>query len=502
MKKILSLLLVMLLALSFGACSNEKAGSGSDGFIVKNEDSVELGALEKELDPAQVYENLTYTPEMFFGDYKVRGGREAEEEYAKNAEHSVSFIDGEERELTVLPIGFKAGKNNLTHKISFVEEYDWAQVSFMRKLSDGDHVLDYFYCAYSVEGKKLIVKPLDEFKVDDAANKITYTFSDVVWEYDFAFEGRKLTLSKGGNSIELDGCIDPYGEYDYFHTNGYLSEGSKSIDGIINVDFLYDAEDGYKYIYFMTADGERAYDSIAKIQENGLFTFTVALEESQKTYQYVYFFCDDDGLVLTDGENTYYYNADSDEYNKRELNKYTSEEQAGALEGMDGDKITEVVEKKNDLLSDLAQAFEAEGIKITVDKNNGELAVDSSVLFGGDSAELTAEGKTFLNKFLNVYTSVVFSEKYNGFVSKTMVEGHTAPLQGSTYESGLPLSQERADNVKNYCLSEETGVDTIMLASTLEAVGLSNSRPITDDDGNVDKAASRRVSFRFIINIQ
>lgn len=502
MKKVLSILLVMLLVLSFVACSNEKAGSGSDEFVVKNEDSVELGTPEKELNPAKVYENLTYTSEMFYGDYKVRGGREAELEYAKNAQHSVSVIDGEERELTVLPIGFKAGKNNLAHKISFVEEYDWAQVSFMRKVSGGDHVLDYFYCAYSVEGNKLVVKPLDEFSVDDTANKITYTFSDVVWEYDFAFEGRKLTLSDGENSVELDGGVDAYAEYDYFHTNGYLSEGSKSIDGIINIEMLYDAEDGYKHIFFMTADGERATDSIGKIQENGLFTFTVSLEESEKTYQYVYFWCDDDGLVLTDGENTYYYNADSDEYNKRELNKYTSEEQAGTLEGMDGDKITEVVEKKNDLLTDLAEAFEAEGIKITVDKNNGELAVDSSVLFGGDSAELTSAGKTFLNKFLKVYTSIVFSEKYNGFVSKTLVEGHTAPLQGSTYESGLPLSQERADNVKNYCLSEETGVDTTMLASSLEAVGMSNSKPITDANGNVDKTASRRVSFRFIINIQ
>ena len=82
-----------------------------------------------------------------------------------------------------------------------------------------------------------------------------------------------------------------------------------------------------------------------------------------------------------------------------------------------------------------------------------------------------------------------------------MVEGHTAPVAGSTYESGLPLSQQRADNVKEYCLSSDTGVDTSKLTSTLEATGLSNSKPVYNSDGEVDMAACRRVSFRFIVNL-
>ena len=106
-----------------------------------------------------------------------------------------------------------------------------------------------------------------------------------------------------------------------------------------------------------------------------------------------------------------------------------------------------------------------------------------------------------MNKFVDAYTSIIFSEKYEGFVSKTVVEGHTAPVSGSTYESGLPLSEERAENVKNYCVSAETGIDTSKLAANLEAVGYSNSRPVIDADGNIDRAASRRVSFRFIINL-
>ena len=172
------------------------------------------------------------------------------------------------------------------------------------------------------------------------------------------------------------------------------------------------------------------------------------------------------------------------------------------LDELTDSQLEAIVEKKENLMEDLAKAFNDAGIKVTVDEKSGELAMDSSVLFGGDSAVLTTEGKTFLNKFVDVYTSIVFSDKYEGFVSKTMVEGHTAPVSGSTYESGLPLSEQRANNVKDYCVSSETGVDTSKLATNLEAIGYSNSKPVKDANGNVDMAASRRVSFRFIINLE
>ncbi len=164
-------------------------------------------------------------------------------------------------------------------------------------------------------------------------------------------------------------------------------------------------------------------------------------------------------------------------------------------------QLEDVATRKTNLFDELIAAFEAEGIKVTVDKETGEMALDSSVLFGGDSAELTTDGKTFLNKFIKVYTNVAYSDKYAGFISKTIVEGHTAPVEGSTYASGLKLSEERAANVKNYCLSAETGVDISKISKTLEDVGYSNSKPVYDANGKTNLAASRRVSFRFIVSI-
>lgn len=166
-----------------------------------------------------------------------------------------------------------------------------------------------------------------------------------------------------------------------------------------------------------------------------------------------------------------------------------------------GAQLEDVINKKNNLFDDLVAAFAKEGIKVTVDKETGEIALDTSVLFGGDSAELTSEGKEFLDKFIKVYTNVVFSDKYDGFISKTMIEGHTAPVEGSTYAGDMKLSKERAENVKNYCLSAKNGVDMSKIADSFNSVGFSNGKPVYNDDGSVNMVASRRVSFRFIVNV-
>ena len=149
---------------------------------------------------------------------------------------------------------------------------------------------------------------------------------------------------------------------------------------------------------------------------------------------------------------------------------------------------------------DLAASFADAGIDVTVDRQTGELAMDAAVLFKSDSAALTSEGKELLDRFLTAYTEIVFSETYSGFVSRTMVEGHTAPLANSTYETGLPLSVERAEAVRDYCLSTQSRYSA-QLAEMLEAVGMSNTSPILNEDGTPNLAASRRVVFRFLIDL-
>ena len=497
-KKALCIILALSMLAAFEACG--KGGSSTGDVIFKNKSSVELGTPDVQLDAASVYANLTYTPEMFYGSYKLKGGEKKIDEFKENSSYA-TFDNGEQaRELTILPYEISAGRNNLDYNIKNIAEYNW-MVLYMGFMPEGSEkaVLYDVLCAYTVEGNKLVLKPIKNYSTDKEKMEISYQFTDYVWEYDFEFNGRELTLSKDGESVTLSSCLDAYGEEDYYYTDCYLSQNSEKLDNIDYINMLVD-DKGHEYIYFKTADKVTSYDAIAKYEQNGLMTFTVPFEDGSevKTYQFATFFCEEDGMIFTDGTNTYYFN---DSYNDRgrvDMKKYTSKDMTGQLTD---EEIKAIIEKKDNLMDDLADAFKNAGIDVTVDHINGELRMDSSILFAGDSAALSAEGKAFLDKFLIAYTSIVFSEKYDGFIEKTLVEGHTAPLANSTYETGLPLSNERANAVKTYCVSSETAADTSRLASALDAVGMSNSKPVIDAYGDVDLDASRRVSFRFVINI-
>lgn len=512
-RNIIAVFLVLSLAFILSACSNtgdngngDATGQGQEGIVFKGsgsqEETVELGVPDRRLDPQTVYNQITYVPEMFYGGYSLRGGDEAEKKFGAESQYFTWNRNGNETEFSKLPFRIEAGKHTLHHSVNYIEGYNWMQAYYMRRYGENQCSLDTVLCAYEIQGNKLILKPLDTFEMDKDNKKITYTFTDEVWEYNFSFSGRTLTLSSGEESVKLETCLDAYHKVDLFYAEGYLSSESKSAHDIDYIRLRYDSKDKDSSLSFVLTDGTRSYNSVAVYQENGLFTFTLSLEENVNTYQYICFMGGNDGLVLTDGTETYYYNDSYSDRNKLELGSYLTEDQTGNLDDLSDTQLESIVEKKDNLMEDLAKAFNDAGITVTVDEKSGELAMDSSVLFGGDSSVLTADGKAFLNKFVKAYTSIVFSDKYEGFVSKTMIEGHTAPVSGSTYESGLPLSEERANNVKNYCVSSETGVDTSKLAANLEAIGYSNSKPVQDANGNVDMTASRRVSFRFIINIE
>lgn len=526
-KILLSVLMILSMAASMTACgrgnegltpgstdaaSNEGGGknnsegantASTEGLVFENsaEEPVALGTPDTKLDPEAVYRQLTYTPEMFYGDYRLLGGEDAQEKFGEESSYKDYIDEGKECEISVLPFRIQAGKETMSHSVNFIEEHNWMELYFMKRTNGGQGRLWTVICAYTVEGNQLKLTPIDSFNVDKENNKITYKLSDTVWEYTFVFQGRTLTLTSGENSVTLTTGLNAYGKIDYFCVEHYLSENSEPAPEVDYIAFRYDAEDKKSRLYFENAEGVLSRNSTASLQENGLFTYTLALEDRTATYQYVYFYGGEDGLILTDGAHTYYYNDTYFDRYTNNINHYITEDQAAKLNDLSEAKLKEIAEKKDNLMGDLAAAFTDAGIQVTVDEKNGELKMDSSVLFEGDSAVLTSEGKSLLNKFVSAYTSIVFSEKYKDFVEKTMVEGHTAPVPGDTYEDGLPLSEERANNVKDYCLSSEVDVDTSALAAALEAVGYSNSKPVTDADGNVDMDASRRVSFRFIIRL-
>ncbi len=512
LKKWLALLLALCMVFSLAACGgdeddsgkdndkNNGSGNGGSGAVADFsadlilEGDVPLGTPEKTLDPQQVYANLTYTAPMFYGDYRLLGGEDAAIEMSKKLDTMEMTIDGYDMVLPILPYRFEAGTNNLGHWVTRIDGYEWCRLSYMRDYGDGEYVLSRIFCAYTVEGNQITLNPIDHWQVNEEENEITYEMTDIFFTYEFSFKGRELTLSKDGHSVTMNTGLAPSEDEIFVDAVAYLS-GNVALDGIEQLMVGYYRKDN-TLVKAYAFGGEISSYGAGKMEANGLLTFTVPWDEATKTYQFVYFYCREDGLVLTDGTNTYYYNHSVYTYMKDDLYSSVPEEDRDKVEDLPQQELEDLVEKKDNLLADLKQAFADAGIQVTVDERTGELAMDTSILFGGNSAELTEEGKAFLDAFIGVYASIVNNEKYAGFVAKTVVEGHTAKLADSTYESGLPLSTERADVVKDYCANAETS-----LAATLEAVGMSCSKPIYNADGSVNLEASRRVAFKFIISL-
>ena len=160
------------------------------------------------------------------------------------------------------------------------------------------------------------------------------------------------------------------------------------------------------------------------------------------------------------------------------------------------------------LLSGMEQELTARlselGVELDIDEKTCEVALPASILFPGDSAELSQSGKDFLAEYVGIYNDIVLNSEYNKYVGYILIQGHTAPLADSTYESGLPLSRDRANAVREFILSEQAGTspeNAVKLGYLLVSEGCSNERPVLKADGTVDLAASRRVTFRVLFHI-
>ena len=138
-------------------------------------------------------------------------------------------------------------------------------------------------------------------------------------------------------------------------------------------------------------------------------------------------------------------------------------------------------------------------LKVSVDETTGGITFDASILFDYNKSVLKPSGKEFLAKFLPRYADVLLSPKYKDNISEILIEGHT-DTEGN-YLSNLELSQKRALAVAEYCLGDNSGILTDsqleQMRSLISATGRSYSKPVYDDKGEIDMAASRRVEFLF-----
>lgn len=509
MKKFLSVTLALIIVLSFAACSKSGTKSVKDGdskvwyFSDENTDDEELFAdVEDTVNPKEIYSSTEFTEEMLYGAYAVNDLEDDIKKLKKELSFRDAVFDNGTFNISTLPVAVYSGSEYLPsneYVFQEVKDREIAALSFIV----GDEI-GTVPCSYEINGNKIKYTALTETTGEDGA--FSYELDKEVFEYEFSVFGPYLTLSDGKDSVQLIGyTFTDNNESTTTMLRAYSKADSPLID---NADCFVSQQNDF-INYAIDRNGGYYDNSAYKLSDDGRITVYfsyIDTDGNKQTFvkQYAYIaqcsnlnYLSSFSVILLDGDKIYYYNDSDTDREARIL-----AEEGADVDNIDDDRLKEIADKKSDLYDDLKNEFDENGITVHINRSTGEISMDSSVLFGGDSAELTDEGRELLNKFIKAYTSIIYDEKYEGFISKTMVEGHIAPVSGTTYEGGMPLSKQRAENVKAYCLSSETGVDTSKLASTMETVGYSQSKPVCDADGNVDIAASRRVSFRFIVNTE
>ncbi len=162
-------------------------------------------------------------------------------------------------------------------------------------------------------------------------------------------------------------------------------------------------------------------------------------------------------------------------------------------------EIEDVIGVKRDLVATLSEEFSGSDLNISLDEQTGAITMDSSILFDLNSDVLARSGQDALAEFLPMYFRVVLSEDYLPYISEIIIEGHTDTA--GSYMFNLGLSQDRAEAVASYCLSEEDSLfddETLATIRSLVTVsGKSWSDPIYNDDGTVNADLSRRVEIKF-----
>lgn len=312
---------------------------------------------------------------------------------------------------------------------------------------------------------------------------VTYdTLSKACWSiregdnYKYIYENgnEMLSVTKKDKDIEAFST--------YFTAGKKTNDNSKLYFSLKDNDYTIKGNPVASFVMQVT-DGDGRYDAVDAISGETLF-------EGYKHFSYAVN-TDNGNYILaprTEGNYDIYLIQNEFDAAKNNLSdSYISDED-----------LKRLYAKQQDLFSALETAFADAGITANINRETGEIGIDSNVIFGGDSAKLSDDGKKVLNKFLSAYDSIISDDMFSGFIKNTIIEGNTAPVDGVSYEDGLPLSEERAENVLKYFNSADTDVE--IDKDDFKAIGNSNANPVYNLDGTVNMDESRRVTFRFIIN--
>jgi outer membrane protein OmpA-like peptidoglycan-associated protein len=217
-----------------------------------------------------------------------------------------------------------------------------------------------------------------------------------------------------------------------------------------------------------------------------------ARESNPTDLWFRYLWCGNDGIILIDeNEQHYFYQVHSLDFDKGKLADSLGDNIV--FEDLSDIEVKQLIEEHSNVLESLLEAFTDAGIEVNIDTMTGRVSLDNSFLFGVNEHELTVDGASYLDSFLDVYAEVILNDAFTDSIAEIIVEGHTC--SDGSRELNQRLSENRAAAVAEYCLSRQPELAEIMVTR-----GLAFDYPVLDASGNEDKPASRRVVFRFILS--
>ena len=149
------------------------------------------------------------------------------------------------------------------------------------------------------------------------------------------------------------------------------------------------------------------------------------------------------------------------------------------------------------IIASQSNTFENSGLNITINQDTGDITTPNFILFDAGSSELSDEGKQFLDDFIPLYLEVLMRPEYESDISEVIIEGHT----DSPFSTDMELSQQRAARVIAYSMQMPalTEAQRAYLTDRAMFIGRGFTDPVFNEDGQINREASRRVEIKFQI---
>ena len=150
-----------------------------------------------------------------------------------------------------------------------------------------------------------------------------------------------------------------------------------------------------------------------------------------------------------------------------------------------------IVEKIQESLSEVMGDASAVSIG-----SNGNLILNSSVLFDTGSSDLKPESTYMLDQLVPVFVSFLEDDENAKYVDSIVISGHTDSVGSS--ENNRKLSTDRANSVLNYLMLVNDGV-LENYAEYFSASGYGETRPVASNDTEEGRTQNRRIEISIIL---